>query len=367
MELEPINPMIIVGCAFLIGALFGYAGNKSDFCTMGAISDVVNMGDWTRMRMWFAAIGMAIVGVALLQATGAVNFQNSLYATARLPWLSHIVGGVAFGVGMTLASGCTSKTLIRLGGGNLKSIVVFVVLAISAYMTLKGLFGVWRVAYLDPIATELSTSQLLPQVLAGQWGLSGVQVWLPLLIGTGFLAFGLWSAESRVSVALQGGLGTGVLVVLGWYLTGHVAHIAEHPETLEAAYVATTGNRPESLSLVAPYAYTVELLMFWSDASRHVTFGIAVALGIVTGSFVYAISHNSFREESFPNAADLKRHLVGAVLMGFGGITALGCTIGQGLTGVSTLSIGAFITLVSIIAGAAITMKIDYWRLMREA
>lgn len=362
MEEELLNPLVITGFAFLIGAIFGYIGNKTDFCTMGAVSDVVNMGDWTRLRMWAMAIGVAILGVALLTLTGAIDIKPAMYANSRLLWLSHIVGGLAFGVGMTLASGCTSKNLIRLGGGNLKSIVVFIVLGISAYMTLRGLFGLWRVNWLDSASTTLTTTQLLPDVI----GLGGASIWVPLLVGAAFLGFGLFSGQARSSHALQGGLITGLLVVLGWFLTANIGYVAEHPETLEAAYIATNSNRPESLSLVAPYAYTLELLMFWTDASRHVTFGIAVALGIIVGSFVYAISTKNFREESFPNATDLKRHIVGAVLMGFGGITALGCTIGQGLTGLSTLSIGSFITFVSIIIGAAITMKIDYWRMMRD-
>lgn len=366
MEDELINPLIITGFAFLIGAVFGYVGNKTNFCTMGAVSDVVNMGDWTRMRMWGTAIGVAVLGVAGLQWTGLVDIKPSLYANSNLLWLSHIVGGLAFGVGMSLASGCTSKNLIRLGGGNLKSIVVFVVLGVSAYITLKGLFGVWRAGLLDPVATPLQTSQLLPDIIAGTWGIGAAQIWLPLLIGAVFLFFGLSSSEARSSITLQGGIVTGLLVVVGWYLTANIGYVPEHPETLEAAYIATNSNRPESLSLVAPYAYTLELLMFWSDSSRHVTFGIAVAMGIIAGSFLYAITTRNFREESFPDATDLKRHLIGAALMGFGGITALGCTIGQGLSGVSTLSIGSFITLFSIITGAGIMMKIDYWRMMRE-
>ena len=362
MEEELINPLVITGLAFLIGAIFGYIGNKTDFCTMGAVSDVVNMSEWTRMRMWATAIGVAILGVALLQWTGEIDLQPSMYSNSRLLWLSHIVGGLAFGIGMTLASGCTSKNLIRLGGGNLKSLVVFVVLGISAYMTLRGLFAAWRAGYLDPFSVTLETPQLLPAAL----GIAGGEYWLPVVIAAGFLAFGLANAEARSSNALQGGIITGLLVVIGWYITASIGFVEEHPETLEAAYIATNSNRPESLSLVAPYAYTLELLMFWTDASRHVTFGIAIALGIVVGSFVYSMVAKTFRQESFPNATDLKRHLVGAVLMGFGGITALGCTIGQGLSGVSTLAIGSFITLISIVIGAAVTMKIDYWRMMRD-
>ncbi|HLS54894.1 MAG TPA: YeeE/YedE family protein [Zeimonas sp.] len=360
---------LIVWLGFALGAVFGFVGNKTNFCTMGAVSDVVNMGNWTRMRMWLLAIAVAVIGVWALQRLGLVDTRKSIYTGANLMWMSNVVGGLLFGIGMTLASGCTSKTLIRIGGGNLKSVVVFVVLGISAYVTLKGLFGVWRVNTLDKVSVALGSSQDLPTLLAAGLGVdrAGLESWLPLAVAALLLAFVLSNREMWSFDALLGGIVVGLTVIGGWYVTGHVGHIAEHPETLEEAFIATNSNRAESLSLVAPYAYTLELLMFWSDTSKHVTFGIATALGIVAGSLAWALISRTYREESFPNAADLKRHIVGAILMGFGGITAFGCTIGQGLSGVSTLALGSIITFLSLVAGAALMMKIDYWRLMREA
>ena len=360
---------LIAWLGFGLGAVFGFVGNKTNFCTMGAVSDIVNMGNWTRMRMWLLAIAVAIIGVWAMQMIGLVDTRKSIYTGSSLMWLSNLVGGLLFGIGMTLASGCTSKTLIRIGGGNLKSLVVFVVLGVSAYVTLKGVFGVWRVNTLDTFSVKLATSQDLPTVLASALGVgrAGVELWLPLAIGALLLAFVLSSREAWTLDALLGGIVVGLTVVGGWYVTGHVGYVAEHPDTLQEAFIATNSNRAESLSLVAPFAYTLELLMFWSDASKHVTFGIATALGIVAGSLAWALISRTYREESFPNAADLKRHILGAILMGFGGITALGCTIGQGLSGVSTLALGSIITFLSLCAGAALMMKIDYWRMMREA
>jgi len=360
---------LIAWLGFGLGAVFGFVGNKTNFCTMGAISDVVNMGNWTRMRMWLLAIAVAILGVWAMQRAGLVDTRKSIYTGTNLMWLSNIVGGLLFGVGMTLASGCTSKALIRLGGGNLKSLVVFVVLGISAYMTLKGVFGVWRVNTLDLVSTKLATSQDLPALLAGAFGFerAGIEGWLPPAIGALLLAFVLANREARGADPLLGGIVIGLTAVGGWYATGHVGFVAEHPDTLQEAFIGTNSNRAESLSLVAPYAFTLELLMFWSDTSKHVSFGIATALGIVAGSLAWALASRTWREESFPDATDLKRHIVGAILMGFGGITALGCTIGQGLSGVSTLALGSIVTFLSICAGAALTMKLDYWRLMRAA
>lgn len=365
---EPIiAASTIAWAAFALGVVFGFVGNKTNFCTMGAVSDIVNMGDWTRMRMWMLAIGVAIIGTTVLQLTGQFDVAQSFYTGNRLIWFSNLLGGTTFGVGMTLASGCGSKTLIRIGGGNLKSLVVFVFLGISAYMTMRGLFAVWRVAFIDSVDVTLSTGQDIPSILAGVGLAHDTALTLATaIIGGGLLLFALLDREARRSDILLGGIIIGGLSVAGWYLTGHVGYVEEHPRTLEEAFIGTNSGSAESFTFIAPIAYTLELLMLWSDASRIVTFGIAGTLGVIAGSAVYALTSRTFRIESFQQSDDLVRHIVGAILMGFGGVTAFGCTIGQGITGFSTLAIGSIITTAAIIAGAAATMKIQYWLLMRE-
>lgn len=366
---EPIvAASTIAWIAFALGLVFGYAGNRSNFCTMGAVSDVVNMGDWTRMRMWAMAVGVAILGTSGLQLAGLFDSADSIYTGERLIWLSNVLGGALFGVGMTLASGCGSKTLIRIGGGNLKSLIVFVFLGISAYMTMRGLFGVWRTQFIDPVSVELATRQDLPSVLAGLgMGREAALMLLTALIGGGLLLFALVSREARQPEMLLGAAIIGAVCVAGWYLTAHVGYVEEHPRTLERAFIGTNSGGAESFTFVAPVAYTLELFMLWSDTSRIVTFGIAGVLGVIAGSAVYALTSRSFRIESFHNADDLLRHIIGAMLMGFGGVTAFGCTIGQGISGFSTLAIGSLLTTAAIIAGAVVTMKVQYWLMMREA
>ena len=366
---EPIvAASTIAWIAFALGLVFGYAGNRSNFCTMGAVSDVVNMGDWTRMRMWAMAVGVAILGTSGLQLAGLFDSADSIYTGERLIWLSNVLGGALFGVGMTLASGCGSKTLIRIGGGNLKSLIVFVFLGISAYMTMRGLFGVWRTQFIDPVSVELATRQDLPSVLAGLgMGREAALMLLTALIGGGLLLFALVSREARQPEMLLGAAVIGAVCVAGWYLTAHVGYVEEHPRTLERAFIGTNSGGAESFTFVAPVAYTLELFMLWSDTSRIVTFGIAGVLGVIAGSAVYALTSRSFRIESFHNADDLLRHIIGAMLMGFGGVTAFGCTIGQGISGFSTLAIGSLLTTAAIIAGAVVTMKVQYWLMMREA
>jgi hypothetical protein len=332
-------------------------GNKTNFCTMGAVSDWVNMGDTGRLRMWLLAMAVALLGSSALHAAGLVDLSKSIYPGPNFTWLSYILGGFLFGVGMTLGSGCGSKTLIRVGAGNLKSLVVFIVLGIAAYMTLRGLFGAFRVGVLERAAITLPQGQDLPSLLGFNRSV------LAALVGGGLIAFVYSSRRFRSSFDYTlGGVVTGLVVVGGWYVSGRLGYLAEDPNTLQEAFVATNTGRMESFSFVAPFAFTLEYLMFWTDKSRIVTYGIASAAGVIAGSAAYALATRTFRWEGFRDAEDTANHIVGGVLMGFGGITALGCTVGQAITGFSTLALGSIVTFVAIVAGSAATMKYQYWR-----
>ena len=368
-EVNPANLVPVVGWgAFALAFVFGFIGNKTNFCTMGAVSDVVNMGDWNRMRMWLLAIAVAILGSNALELAGLIKLSNSIYPGPNFTWLSYLVGGALFGIGMTLGSGCGSRTLIRVGGGNLKSVVVLVFMAIAAYMTLRGLFGALRVAVLDPVAVQLGGGQDVPSLLARWLGAERrvMELLAALVVGAALAAFALARREFWQRDYLLGGIVVGLVIVGGWYVSGRLGYVAEDPNTLQEAFVATNTGRMESLSFVAPQAFLLEYLMLWTDRSKIVTFGIASALGVIAGSAVYSVASKTFRLESFRDAPDMLRHMVGGILMGFGGVVALGCTIGQGITGFSTLAAGSILTFLAIVAGAAATMKFEYWRMMRE-
>ena len=369
--LDPATLVVVGG--FALAFVFGAVANRANFCTMGAVSDIVNMGHWGRMRMWLLAIAVAVIGTNLLFAAGLIDLPRSIYQRPTLNWLSLLVGGAMFGVGMSLAGGCANKNLVRVGGGSVRSLVVLTFLGISAYMTLKGLFGQWRVSWLDPVAVDLSAlglaDQSLATVVARATGMpAGTALMATLwLVGLALLAFVFKDRRFRANaVQWSAGLAIGAIVVAGWYLTGHLG-FGENPDTLEMVYFATNTRTLESMSFVAPTAFTLELLMLWTDKSLRVTFGIATALGIVAGSLAWALRAGSFRWEGFASFADLRNQLVGALLMGFGGVTALGCTIGQGLTGVSTLAIGSFVALAGIVGASAATLKYIAWRAERDA
>jgi uncharacterized protein len=359
----------VIGGGFALAFVFGVIANKTNFCTMGALSDIVNMGHWNRMRMWLLAIAVAVLGVGLLSYSGQIDASKAIVQRPTLPWLSLLIGGLTFGVGMTLAGGCANKNLIRVGGGSLRSLVVLVFLAVAAYMTLKGLFGQWRASLLDPVALNLADfgwkDQSLATAASRLTGLSPVsaQRGTVAVLVLGLLGFVFKDRRFRANwLQVGGGVVIGLLVVAGWYVSGHIG-FGENPETLEIGYFATNSRTIESMSFVGPLAYGLELLLLWTDKSLHVTFGIATTIGVVLGSATYALSAGRFHWEGFAHSLlDLRNQLIGAVLMGFGGVTALGCTIGQGLTGLSTLSIGSFIAVAGIIGGSVAALKYTLWR-----
>ena len=358
----------VLWASFGLSVLFGAIAQRTHFCTMGAVADIVNIGDWSRMRMWVLAIGVAMLGFNAMVALGWLDAGKTIYATPRLGWLSALVGGALFGFGMVLGSGCGSKTLVRVGSGNLKSLVVFVVLGLAAFATLRGITGVLRVNTVDRQVIEFAGTQDLPSIIARGFGVAKEQAALLLgaLIGGGAVLWALARREGRSADVLLGGIGIGAVIAAMWWVSGQLGYVAEDPNTLQEAFVATNSQRMESLSFVAPIAYTLDWLLFFSDKSKLLTIGIVSTVGVVVGSALWALGSRSFRWEGFANAEDTGNHLVGAVLMGVGGVTALGCTVGQGLSGVSTLALGSFIALAAIIGGAVLGVRYQTWRVERS-
>ena len=214
--------------------------------------------------------------------------------------------------------------------------VVFVFLAIGASMTLRRLTtGVWRVEFLDGRAATAPRPDPARLPHRGRNGLTRALL-AATALPAGALPPGRWPAATHAALrCCSAGPSSALAVVAGWYVTGHLGHIAEHPDTL-GRFLATNSGRAESLSFVAPRAFTLELLLLWSDANRQMSFGIASALGVVASAAATALATRTFRIEGFATQPTSLRHIAGGLLMGFGGVTALGCTLGQGVSGLST-------------------------------
>ena len=347
-ELQSLTQSVL-WAVFAASFALGFLSQRTHFCTMGAIADVVNMEDWTRARQWLLAIGAAMLGFAALTDAGHIDPSKSLYASSRFLWLSTLVGGLMFGYGMVIASGCANKALVRIGGGNLKSIVVFLTMGLSAFATMKGLTAVLRVNTVDTIAVDMPAGASLTALAGGNWVayLLGSVLVLAVLRHKDF-----WTFEN-----LLAGLGVGSLVIAVWWVTGHLGFVSEHPETLEPVYLATSSGRMEALTFVSPVAQSLDWLMFFSDKSKALTTGVASVAGVIVGAWASAISSKTFRWEGFANTSDLGNHLWGSVLMGVGGVTAMGCTFGQGLSGLSTLSLNAFVAIAAIVVGAVVALR----------
>lgn len=360
MDVVDINSLSksVLWATFLIALALGAVMQKTGFCSMGAISDAFIISSWDRFRQWFLAIGVAIVGFTLMSYFGVIDPLKSFYTSNKFLWLSTLVGSILFGFGMVLASGCGSKTLVRIGGGNLKSIVVFMVLGLTSYMTMRGFLGVLRLNTLDTVFIAFNTPQDLPSLLSGPLGIAraNLHLMLGLIIGFAFIAYALskkafWSLNN-----IFAGVAVGLAICAIWWVSGNLGHVAEDPNTLEEVFLVTNSGRMESLSFVAPYAYSLDWLMMYSDTSKILTVGIVAVAGVILGSAIVSLLTKSFRWESFRNTEDTANHLVGAALMGFGGVTALGCTVGQGLSGISTLAVGSLLALPGFIFGAYLAL-----------
>ena len=366
IDLSSLNTQIL-WASFALSVIFGAVAQRTHFCTMGAVGDILNIRDWARMRMWVLAIGVAVIGFNLMVAAHWVDGGKTFYAQARLPWLSIILGGLMFGIGMALASGCGSKTVVRIGGGNLKSLLVFIVMAVAALSTMRGILGVWRQQWIDPVAIVLPTTQDLPSLISHYSGQPKIMVafMLALLLGGGLVAWSLGRQEGRSRDVLLGGLGIGAVVLGLWWVSGVWGHLEEHPETLEEVFLATNSRRMESFTFVGPVAYLLDWITYASDKSKAITLGIVTVPGVMIGSCLVAVLSGTFRWEGFRGTEDMVNHMLGGALMGIGGVMALGCTIGQGLSGVSTLSVGSLMAFASLIVGAVLGLRYQAWRIER--
>ena len=378
--------------AFALAVVLGAVVNKTNFCTMGAVSDMVNMQDYSRIRAWMLAIAVAMIGVSVLEYLAMVNVNSTFppYRASQFIFAENLIGGFMFGIGMTFASGCGNKTLIRIGGGNIKSIFVFAIIAVISYYMLnplpgtdQTLFSLFFYDWIRPISITLESPQDLGAIIGGEEPATARLV-AGLFVAAALLVFIFKAVDFRSDKDnLMAGIVIGAVIIGGWYLSSNVNidNEEEYDEiyTLGEFYQSwdmilddeegkPAQGRPlssQSYTFVNPMGQTYGYATSKFD-SATLTFGVVSVFGVIFGSLLWSLISRSFRIEWFHDKKDFFMHAIGAVLMGFGGTLALGCTIGQGITGVSTLALGSILTLIAIIFGSALTMKIQYYRMLHE-
>ncbi len=371
---------VVLLWAFGLAVVLGFFATKTNFCTMGAVSDVVNIGDTGRMRAWVFAIGLAILGVMGLSVSGLTDISlissndtaNPPYLTANFAWPRNILGGLIFGIGMTLGSGCGNKTLVRLGGGNIKSIFVFLAMGITAYLMIFTNFSYTAfLSWMEPAFIDLSLSDIenqgLGTVIAHFAGsdIQSTTTIVAAILGGLLILWAFLSNDFRGSLDnILGGFIVALVVVAAWWVTtGELGQtLLEEADMMDERPFAIGA---QSFTFSQPPAH----LLRWIEtgfSTSLLTFALVAAFGVTAGAFLYSILTRKFRIEWFASWKDFAVHIIGGLLMGIGGVLAMGCTIGQAVTGASTLAMSSFLTFFAIVFGSAITMKIQFYKMVYE-
>ena len=336
----PSGANVVVYAGLLIGLVYGAVGLLSGFCLMSSLRGWWAQGDSRLIRSYALALGVAIAATQLLAARGVVDLGKSIYLQPSFSAPLMFFGGLLFGYGMVLSNGCGSRALVLLGRGNLRSFVVVIVLGITAQMTLKGLVAPARIALLQ-------WSQLTPSVttLPAPLAKIGINEIYARMVAASALSGALIIfafAHARFQRAwgqIAAGFAVGILVAAGWFATGYLGADDFNPAPVT------------SLTFIAPIADTLQYVMLSTGLTLN--FGIATVTGVFAGSLVTALATRRFHWEGYTSPRHMLRSAGGAALMGAGGAMAYGCSIGQGLTGLSTLALASFVAVAGILLGSA--------------
>ena len=340
----PTAANLVILCGLLIGLVYGAVGLLSGFCMMSSLRGWWAQGDSRLVRTYALAMGVAIAATQLLAVRDVVDLGKSIYLQPTFSAPLMFVGGVLFGYGMVLSNGCGSRALVLLGRGNLRSLVVVIVLGIAAQMTLKGLVAPARIAVLQ--ATQAAPKSVSLPALLSTLGLSETfaRMLAASVIAGALIIFAFAHAPfQRARGQIAAGVAVGLLVAAGWFATGYLGADDFNPAAVT------------SLTFIAPIADTVQYAMLSTGLSLN--FGIAMVAGVFAGSLVTALSTRRFHWEGFNSPRHMLRSIGGAALMGAGGAMAYGCSIGQGLTGISTLALSSFVAVGGILLGTAAGLR----------
>ncbi len=364
-ELNPVGVLFL--CAFLLSMLFGMVAKKTEFCPLGGIADIVDTGNTGRFRMYFFAIAMAVLGVALLEALGILNLDSTRppYRMSQFRWPAFLAGGMFFGVGMTLCRGCGMKNMINLGGGNLKAIVAILGMGSAAVLMLyvEGFFSTYFLNWVMPLTPDLVESgfdhqdigTLVSTTIGTDLGITRTVASVSLAAVILYFVFRSGDFMARRN-NLIGGFFIGAFIVAAFWLTSSpiAAEAMEHSEFQD---IPQYGMGVQSYTFIRPMG---DLLYVSANPLAYlITFGLIAFLGVGAGALLQAIFTRSFRFEWFTSVGEAVRYAVGGLMVGIGGILGMGCTLGQGLAGVSTLALGSFFDLAALIVGAWIGIKMQ--------
>jgi uncharacterized membrane protein YedE/YeeE len=340
----PTPANIAVYSGLLIGLAYGAIGLLSGFCLLSSLRGWWASGDSRLIRTYALALGVAIAAAQLLAASGVVDLGKSIYLQPSFSAPLMLLGGVLFGYGMVLSNGCGSRALVLLGRGNLRSLVVVIMLGIAAQMTLKGLIAPTRVAVLQ--WTQIAPSVISLPALLAKFGLTEpvARMLAASAISGALIIFAFAHAPFQRSWGqIAAGLAVGFLVAAGWFATGYLGADDFNPTPVT------------SLTFIAPIADSVQYVMLSTGLTLN--FGITLVAGVVLGSLVTALATGRFHWEGYTSPRHMLRSIGGAALMGAGGAMAYGCSIGQGLTGLSTLALASFVAVAGILLGSALGLR----------
>jgi uncharacterized membrane protein YedE/YeeE len=330
--------------ALVIGLVYGSVGLLSGFCLMSGLRGWWADGDGRLIRTYALALGVAIAASQLLAAGGLVDLGKSIYLQPSFSAPLMFVGGLLFGYGMVLSNGCGARALVLLGRGNLRSFVVVIVLGIFAEMTLKGLIAPARIAVLQ-LSQATATLTSVPALLSATGlGEIAARMLATSIMSAVLIIFAFAHLPFRRSPGqVAAGLVVGILIAAGWFATGYLGADDFNPTPVT------------SLTFIAPIADALQYVMLSTGSALN--FGIVTVFGVFAGSLLTALATGRFHWEGYTSPRHMLRSAGGAALMGAGGVMAYGCSIGQGLTGLSTLALASFVAVAGIFAGTAAGLR----------
>lgn len=352
---------------FLLSIIFGALARKTDFCPLGGVADVVHSGNTGRLSMYFFAIGVALFGVTILEALQLISADETRppYRMSQFRWPAYLIGGVFFGIGMTLCRGCGMKSILNLGGGNLKTLVSIAAMGSAAVLMLyvEGFFNNYFLSWVLPVSPNLDDYGIAQQdlgTISSSWlgiDVSTMRIVIGLLVSS-ILFYFVWSSKDFLARKdnIIGGFAVGVLIVLAFYISGGpIGELAN--EASDFSDMPQNGMGTQSYTFIRPMG---DLLYITSNPEWYVlTFGLVAFLGVGVGSILVSVLTRRFHLVWFSSVRELLRYAIGGTMVGIGGILGMGCTLGQGVAGVSTLSLGSFVDLFALLLGAYVGIRIQ--------